>query len=195
MKESVRATTITKQILNLEVNFTVGELLASVSAVEKQLKKAIFKDEAVQFCLNTLDSAEILEASTPYFWYSIGSAKAKVHLKNGLKVMVFLDTDVEINVMTRKLIKDTNLTMRQGPRLELVSHTGHSRLFHGLYEDVEVAIGELKTSYPIFVIEVGDYDLVLGHLFLNSVKFSQEYKSNRIFGTITHPYIHQTAIF
>ena len=36
------------------------------------------------------------------------------------------------------------------------------------------------------MVEIEDYDLVLGQLFLNSVKFSQEYKSDGIFGTITH---------
>lgn len=33
--------------------------------------------------------------------------------------------------------------------LELVSHTGHSRPFLGLCEDVEVAIGGLKTRHPV----------------------------------------------
>lgn len=35
LKESVRATTITKRILDLRINLIVGDLLASVSAVEK----------------------------------------------------------------------------------------------------------------------------------------------------------------
>ncbi len=42
-------------------------------------------------------------------------------------------------------------------------------------------------SHPIFVIENGDHDLVLGQLFLNSVKFNQEYNPNDILGTITLP--------
>lgn len=46
-KESVGATIITKQILDLGVNLTVGELLASAPAVEKQLNKAIFEDDAI----------------------------------------------------------------------------------------------------------------------------------------------------
>ena len=77
----------------------------------------------------------------------------------------------------------------------MVSHIGHSRSFLGLYEDVEVVIRGLKTKYPIFVVEVGDHDLILGQPFLNSVKFSQEYKPDKIFGTITHPHTHQMAIF
>lgn len=57
--------------------------------------------------------------------------------------MALLDTGAKINVMTRKLIKDANLAMRQGCKLELVSHTNHSHLFLNLCEDVEIAIGGL----------------------------------------------------
>ncbi len=195
LKESVGATTITKLILDLGVNLTVGKLLASVPAVEKQLTKAIFEDEAVQFRVNTLSSAEALETTSPYSWYSIGSPKAKVRLEYGSKVTAFLDTGAEINIMTRELMEDANLAIRQGPKLELVSHTGNSQHFLGLCEDVEVVIGGLMTRHPIFVVENGDHDLVLGQPFLNSVKFSQEYKPDRIFGSITHPHTHQTDDF
>ena len=124
----------------------------------------------------------------------MGSPKAIVCLKDGSKVTALLDTGAEINVMTRELMEDANLAMRQEPKLELVSHTGHSRPFD-LWEDVEVAIGGLKTKHPISVVEAGDHDLVLGQPFLNSMKFSQEYKPDRIFVTIMHPHTHQTAVF
>ncbi len=145
--------------------------------------------------MSTLGSAAALEALIPYSWYFMGSPKVKVCLDNGSKVTALLDTGVEINVMTRELMEETNLAMKKGPKLELVSHLGHSRTFLGLCEDVEVAIGGLKTRQPIFVVETGDHELVLGQSFLNSVKFSQEYKPDGIFGTITHPYTHQTAVF
>ena len=92
----------------------------------------------------------------------MGSPKAKVRLEDGSKVTALLDTGAEINVMTREVMEDAGLAMRRGPKLELVSHTGHSRHFFGLCEDVEVAIGELKTRHPIFVVEHEDHDLVLG---------------------------------
>ena len=47
LKESVGATIITKQILNLRVNFLIGKELGFALAVKKQLTKAIFKDKAV----------------------------------------------------------------------------------------------------------------------------------------------------
>lgn len=55
--------------------------------------------------------------------------------------------------------------------------------------------GEGAMSRAIFVVEAGDHDLVLGQTFLNLVKFSQEDKPDGIFGTITHPYTHQSAVF
>lgn len=100
------------------------------------------------------------------------SPKAKIYLENGFNVITLLDASVEINIMTKKLIKDVHLAIRQGPKLELVSHIGYSWLFLNFCEDVEVSIGRLKTRHSIFVIEARDHDLALDQLFLNSVKFS-----------------------
>ncbi len=102
LKESVGATTITKRILDLGVSLTVGELLASAPVVEKQLTKAIFEDEAIQFRVNTLNSNEALEATICSSWYSIRSPKIKVYLKDSSKVTVLLDRGAEINVMTKE---------------------------------------------------------------------------------------------
>ena len=176
------------------MNLTVGELLASAPAVEKQLTKVITKDEAMQFRVNTLECSSV-DARNSHSWYSIGSPKARVRLEDGSKVTALLDTGAEINVMTREVMEDAGLAIRRGLKLELVSHIGYSRPFLGLCEDVEVAIGGLKTRHPIFVVEHGDHDLVLGQPFLNSVKFSQEYKPDGIFGTITLPQTQQSAVF
>ena len=194
LKESVGATTITKHILDLGVNLTIGKLLASAPTVEKQLTKAITKDEAVQFRVKTLESS-IVNARNSHSWYSMGSPKAKVRLEDGCKIIALLDTGAEINIMTREVMEDAGLAIRRGPKRALVSYTGHSRLFLGFCEDVEVAIGRMKTRHPIFVVEYGDHDLVLGQPFLNSVKFSQDYKPDGIFGTITHLQTQQSAVF
>ncbi len=92
-------------------------------------------------------------------------------------------------------MEDAVLAIRRGLKLELISHTGHGCLFLGHCEAAEMAIGGLKTRHPIFVVENGDHDLVLGQTFLNLVKFSQEYKPDGIFGTITHPYTQQLVFF
>lgn len=58
-----------------------------------------------------------------------------------------------------------------------------------------IVIEELIIKYQIFIIEIGDCDLMFIQLFLNSMKFCQKYKPDKIFGTIIHPYIHQTFVF
>ena len=125
----------------------------------------------------------------------MGSLKAKVRLEDGSKITALLDTGAEIHLMIREIMEDTELAKRQGPKLELVSHTGHSQSFLGLCEDVEIEIGGLKTRHPIFVVEAGDHDLVLGQPFLNTVKFSQDYKPDGVFGSIIHPQTQESAIF
>ncbi len=92
-------------------------------------------------------------------------------------------------------MEEAGLAIRSGPRLELISHTGHFRSFLGLFEDVEVAIGGLKTRHPIFVVEKTEHDLVLGQPFLNNVKFTQEYQADGVFGTITNESESQSAVF
>lgn len=187
LKESVGATIITKHILDLRIYFTVGKLLVFATAIEKQLTKAITEDEVVQFRVNTLGLGEILKAKKPFSWYFIESPKEKIRLEDGSKIIALLDTGAEINVMTREVMEDTKLAMKQGPKLELVLHTGHSRPFLGLYEDVGLTIGGLKIRHLLFMVEVGDLDLVLEQPFLNAVKFSQDYKPDGVFASITYP--------
>ena len=116
----------------------------------------------------------------------MSSLEAKVRLKNGSKVTILLVTSAKIDDITRKIMEDTGLAMQYDSKLELVSHTSHSRLFFSLCKDIKVAIRGLKMRHPIFVIEHRDYNFVLGQLFSNFVKFSQEHKLDRIFGTITY---------
>lgn len=185
MKESIGAITIIKRILDLWVNLIIDKLLASAPAIEKQFIKAITKDDAVQFRFNTLELS-IVNTQNSYLWYSIGSPKAPVRLVDSYKVTTFLDTGAEINIITRKVIEVARLAMQRSLKLELVSHTGHNHSFFSLYTDIEIGIGSLKIRHSIFVIEQENHDLVLDQLFLNSVKFSQKYKQNDIFGSITY---------
>lgn len=88
-------------------------------------------------------------------------SKAKIKLEDGFKVTILLNSGIEINVMTRKVIKDASLAIQHSPKLEWISHTRHSRLFISFYDNVEMAIGGLKTRYPIFVVETKDHNLAL----------------------------------
>ena len=123
------------------------------------------------------------------------SPKAKVCLKDNFKITTLLDTRVEINVMTRKLIEEANLAMRKGCKLELILHTCYSRPFLEICEDVEVAIGGMKIRHPIFFVEAGNHDFVLGQSFFNSLIFNKKYKPNGIFSSIIHPNTYKIAVF
>lgn len=68
-------------------------------------------------------------------------------------------------------MKDTGLGMRKFPKVKLTFQTDYNRPFLVLYEDVKIAIGELKTRHPIFVMEYRNHDLVFGQHFLNNKKF------------------------
>lgn len=83
------------------------------------------------------------------------------------------------------MIENANLVIKQGLKLELVLYIRYSRSFLGLCKDVEIIIEGLKLRYPIFIVEASIYNLVWGQSFLNFVKFSQKYKPDRIFNTIT----------
>ena len=107
LKESVGVTTITERILDLGVSLTVSESLASAPTVEKQPIEAISENETVQFRVNTLESNAV-EAKKSHSWYSIGSLKAKVRLKDGSKVTVLRDTGAEINCKRVNLVAFTN---------------------------------------------------------------------------------------
>lgn len=85
-------------------------------------------------------------------WYSIETSKAKVRLEDGSKITALFGTKAEINIMTREVIEEAGLAIKQGPKLELFLYTGHSRPFLGFCKDVEVAISDLKTRHFIFLI-------------------------------------------
>lgn len=57
LKESIEATAITKLILNLGINLTIGKLLALALAIKKQLLKAVTENKAIQFRVNCLKSS------------------------------------------------------------------------------------------------------------------------------------------
>ena len=116
-------------------------------------------------------------------------------MEDSFKVMALLDTGAKMYIMTKELIKKINLAMRKKLKLEFVSHTGYSRFFLGLCEDVEIAIEGLKTRHPIFIVKARGHNFSLGQPFLNFMKFSQEYKLDGIFGTITHLNTHQITVF
>lgn len=123
------------------------------------------------------------------------SLKAKIRQKDDLKITAFFITSAKINVMTKGVMENAELAIKEGPKLELVLHTGHNRPFLGLCKDIKVAISGLKIRHPIFMIETRDYNLVLEQLFLNAIKFSQNCKQDGVFSSIIRSQTQKSAIF
>lgn len=59
LKKFIGGMTITKRILDLKLNLTIGELLVLAPVVKKQCTKAITEEKALQFEVNTLKSSTI----------------------------------------------------------------------------------------------------------------------------------------
>lgn len=75
--------------------------------------------------------------------------------------MAVFDTSAEINKMTRDIIKDVGLVIKQKQKLELILHTRQSWFFLGLYKDIKIVIDSLNSKYSIFVVKVKDHSFVL----------------------------------
>lgn len=161
LKKSVEVTIIKQQILELKISLIVSKLLLFAPAIAKQLKKAIFKYKAIQFCINTMNLIKVLMAYTPYSWYFMGLFKAKICLKKRFKVMIILDTNAKIKILSKKLMEYSNLTIRQRSNLKMISNISYRRRFLSLYENSKIAIKKLILRYPNFMLEIKGYNLVL----------------------------------
>lgn len=111
LKECVGAITITKCILDLGINLIIDKLLDSELVFKKQLTKAISEDKVIQSCANTLKASNDLKVRKSCTYYSMGSSKAKVRLKDKSKVNILFDTDAEINIIIRKVMGYAGLAM------------------------------------------------------------------------------------
>lgn len=112
LKESIRAIIITKQILDLRINFTINKQLVSAPTVKKQLIKVITKNNAIQFRVNSLNIDNYKETLASYFCYSISSLKTNMLLENALKALVLINTGTKINVLNKKVMENASLAMR-----------------------------------------------------------------------------------
>lgn len=62
--------------------------------------------------------------------------KAKVIFEYYLKVPVLLDSEIQMNMMTRAVMKNDKLTMRSEPRLQIISYNEQISLFIDICENV-----------------------------------------------------------
>lgn len=116
----------------------------------------------------------------------MGCPTAQVSLDQNYKLSTLLDSGSQVNVMDRQTMLNAGLAMRRGPQIRLISHNGSSAAFLGIFENVEVDIGNLITVCNIFVVETASHALVLGQPFLVQTCFQQTYKGDNVFGTVSN---------
>ncbi len=129
---------------------------------EKQLTKAITRDEAIQFWYKTAGIKGRNNFSGLHWWYFIGSLKTKVWLEDSFQIIALLDNEAKIKTIIREVSKNKRLAMKKRHKLKLVSHISHRRFFLGLFESAERVVGGVKTRHLIFVVKYKDHYLVFG---------------------------------
>lgn len=90
---------------------------------------------------------------------------------------VFLDSKVEINVMTQNLKKKEYLTMRFYSVINLMFHTGDKKIFLDVCKNVEFRIDEIRCKIHIFVVDQTNHQLILRQFFFSQMKMNLNYKS------------------
>lgn len=78
----------------------------------------------------------------------------------------------KINVIIQKVIEDIGLIMQCSLKLKLIFYINHNFSLLDFYKNVKITMKKLKIKYSIFIIKHKNYNLVLGKLFSNLIKFS-----------------------
>jgi hypothetical protein len=101
--------------------------------------------------------------------------------------VTLLDSEAEINMITRRLMNIVDMTMRPGSRLRLISYTRHDMGRDGVCTDVEVDVGGLCTIHHIFVVAYADHQLVLRQFFLTDVFINYDYRNDGVYAMMSNP--------
>ena len=117
-------------------------------------------------------------------FYAATSPRLLVTIGDGKRVHGLLDTGAEINVMTLALADAAGLAIRAGPKLVLVAHTGNTRGFVGVCENVVIQVGGVETVQQVFVVDEADHVLVLGQPYFLSTSLSLTYKDGCQYATL-----------
>ncbi len=94
--------------------------------------------------------------------YTAPTPKLKVKVNNEKLTYALLDTGAEVNVMTSELAREARLAVHPYSHMTLIAHSGECRRFNGVCEDVEISIGGVHSTNPVFVVSKADQRLLLG---------------------------------
>jgi hypothetical protein len=82
-------------------------------------------------------------------------------IEKAMKMSRLMNFDVEINVMTKRLMNKIDIIMCSDSRLRLIFHIEHDMNFDDVCDDVELNIKKMKIRHHVFVVIHVDHQLVL----------------------------------
>ena len=89
---------------------------------------------------------------------------------NNHTLPTLIDTRSMINVMQEDIARELRLNLTYGPNLTMIVPSGEAVPCTACTEDVPVSIGDITTHTPIFIVQGGDQDFILGHPFTHLVQ-------------------------
>ena len=184
------------KILQNEIRLGLGDVLDLSPQLQKLFSQRYKRAKELQRNVDTVrvDSIEVIDTEAKNY-YLASTPKVPIRMDSGTRYTALLDTGAEINVMTEEMMIKEGLPMRPRPHLNLVGHTGHSKNFLGVCEDVAISIGGFTTRHHIFVVSGADHMLVLGQPFMIKVRASTEWREDGMYMTTHDATTGRQAVF
>ena len=89
---------------------------------------------------------------------------------NNHTLPTLINTGSMINVMWEDITRELRLNLIYGPNLTMVVQSREAVLYTACMEDVPVSIGDITTHTPVFIVQGGNQDFILGYLFAHLVQ-------------------------
>ena len=181
-----------KQILKAaKLDVTVWDLLSSAPALQDLMfRKLMVPIDSATTQAPIRKQPEVRVSSIGFLegvlHYLEDTPKIRVRIGNAIRATLgLIDTGAEVNVITEGLAHEARLPVRPEPSVTMVSHTGHTKQFTGICDDVEIDVGGVVVRGNFFVLAEAEHNLVLGNPFIKSARMTFRYdKKGRQFATI-----------
>ncbi len=168
------------KLKSAQIIFSLIEIIVFVSFAQKIFFKIFFDEDVIKFHVNLIRFRSITQKREKQ-WYVYEFFKAKITIKDVVKIIELINSKAKINVMIKKLMNKTKIIMRFESRLRLIFHIEHDMNFDEICDNVELNIEELKTRHHIFVIVHANHQLVLDQFFLTDLSANYDYRLNEIY--------------
>ena len=164
-----------------KLEVTVWDLLSSSPTLQSLMfRKLMVPLENAKVATATRHLAEVRVNSIGFLQgvlhYLEDTPKIRVRIGEAIRsVLGLIDTGAEVNVMTSGLAHEARLFVRPEPSLSMVSHTGHTKRFTGVCDNVDIDVGGVVLKGNFFVLDEAEHSLVLGNPFIKYAQLTFRY--------------------